>query len=82
MERFIIAYYIICLIWYFAFIGLVLYLNFNCNLPYTPKFKEKIYPKIPSNLNPGELSSLMYKDISPNVFTATIMLSHYTVTIN
>jgi len=73
MTNFFEIYYVICVIWYLVFIGLILYLSLNYSLPYIPKFKEKIYPKIPSNLNPGELSNLMYKDISPNVFTATIM---------
>jgi len=73
MDKYFNVYYIVCIIWCLAFLGMILYLNFNCSVPYTPKFKEKIYPKIPSNLNPGELSNLMYKNISPNVFTATIM---------
>lgn len=73
MDKYFNIYYIVCIIWCLAFLGMILYLDFNCSVPYTPKFKEKIYPKIPSNLNPGELSNLMYKDISPNVFTATIM---------
>lgn len=73
MDKYFIVYYIVCIIWCLVFLGLVLYLNFNYSMPYTPKFKDKIYPKIPSNLNPGELSTLMYKKISPNVFTATIM---------
>ena len=73
MDKYYGIYYIVCIIWYLAFIGLLLYLNFNDSVPYTPKFKEKIFPKIPSNLNPGELSNLMYKSISPDIFTATIM---------
>lgn len=73
MDRYFNIYYIVCIIWYLAFLGMILYLNFNRSVPYIPKFKEKIYSKIPSNLNPGELSNLMYKNISPNVFAATIM---------
>jgi len=73
MDKYFNIYYIVCIIWCLAFLGLILYLNFNCSVPYVPKFKAKVYPKIPSNLNPGELSNLMYKKISPDVFTATIM---------
>lgn len=73
MDKYFNVYYIVCIIWYLTFIGMILYLSFSCSVPNTPKFKEKIYPKIPSNLNPGELSNLMYKNISPNVFTATVM---------
>ena len=73
MDKYFNIYYIVCIIWCLAFFGMIMYLNFNCSVPYSPKFKEKVYPKIPSNLNPGELSNLMYKNISPNVFTATIM---------
>ena len=73
MDKYFGIYYIFCIIWCLAFVGMVLYLNFNRSVPYVPKFKEKVYPKIPSDLNPGELSNLMYKKISPDIFTATIM---------
>lgn len=73
MDKYFNIYYIMCIIWCLSFLGMILYLNFNCSMPYTPKFNQRIYPKIPSNLNPGELSNLMYKKISPDVFTATIM---------
>ena len=73
MDKYFIIYYVFCIIWCLAFVGMVLYLNFNRSVPYVPKFKEKVYPKIPSDLNPGELSNLMYKKISPDIFTATIM---------
>lgn len=66
-------YYIVCVIWYVIFIGAIFYLSVVDSMPYTPKFKDKVYTKIPSKLNPGELSNLMYKKMSSDVFTATIM---------
>lgn len=72
MEKYFFIYYIICIIWYLSFIGFILYLYFNDSKPYVSKFKEQFFTKIPSNLNPGELSNLMYKKITPEVFTATI----------
>ena len=72
MNSFFNIYYIICIIWCLTFLGVIL----NLLLTYSAspsKFKEKVYQKIPSPLNPGELSILMYKKISPDVFSATIM---------
>lgn len=73
MLDYFIIYYVICLIWYVIFICAILYLSVVDSMPYKPKFKDKIYTKIPSKLNPGELSNLMYKKMSSDVFTATIM---------
>lgn len=74
MDKYYGIYYFICIIWCLAFIGMTLYLYFNNSRPYVAKFKERFYPRIPSNLNPGELSNLMYKKVFPEVFTATIMV--------
>jgi hypothetical protein len=73
MDKYFTIYYILCVIWYLIFIGAILYLSINDSMPYVPKFKDKFYTKIPSKLNPGELSNLMYKKMSSDVFTATIM---------
>lgn len=74
MENYFFIYYIVCIIWYLAFIGLTVYLYYNESKPYEAKFNEEFYTKIPSNLNPGELSYLMYKKIIPEVFTSTILV--------
>lgn len=74
MEKYYGIYYTICFIWYLAFIGIMLYLYFHSSRPYPSKFKSRLYDKIPSSLNPGELSNLIYKKINTEVFTATILV--------
>ena len=74
MDKYYGVYYFICIVWCLTFIGMTVYLYLNNSRPYPSKFKEKYYPKIPSNLNPGELSNLIYKKVFPEVFTSTIMV--------
>ena len=54
-------------------ISLIIYLYNRNYKPYPSKFHQKYYEKLPSDLEPGELSLLLYRKIEPQVFTTTIL---------
>jgi len=73
MDLLTTVYYIMIDIWYIAGIALIIYLYKSNYVPHKVKFRDYYYTEIPSDLDPGEISMLMYHKIEPQVFTTTIL---------
>lgn len=67
-----VIFIIISVIWYLGCILFILYLNKKYNRPYLTEFNEKYYNDIPSQLNPCQLSYLLYKKLVLEVLSATV----------
>jgi Predicted membrane protein (DUF2207). len=66
--------YSMTIIWIiFYVIGLIV-LYRKCSKPYVSEFLENTYDKLPSNLNPSEISMLLYKNINSEVFTSVFLI--------
>lgn len=73
MEILTTIYYLFLVIWYVFAIFAIIYIYQKNYAPYPLKYQERYYKKLPSDLEPGELSMLMYHKIEPQVFTTTIL---------
>jgi len=66
--------YILAIVWILLYIIQIIHLYKNHSKPYISDFLESSYDKVPSNLNPSEISMLLYKNITPGVFTMIFMI--------
>lgn len=73
MKTLTLIYYALLIIWYIGAIALMIYLYNRNGKSYSPKLDQKLYTELPSDLEPGELSILLYRKIEPQVFTTTIL---------
>ena len=67
-----VMYLLILLTWYLLFLIFFLFLYLKYSKPYKVKIEKKV-ESIPENLNPNELSMLLYHKITPNTLVATII---------
>lgn len=73
MEILTFIYYLFLIIWYIATIALIIYLYNHNYKPYPIQYKERYYQELPSDLNPAEISMLIYHRIETEVFTAMLL---------
>lgn len=73
MEILTLIYYLLLTIWYLSVIVLIIYLYENNYKPYSLKFHNRYYKELPSDLEPGEISMLVYHKIEPQVLTTVIL---------
>lgn len=74
METLELLYTMMLVSWYLIFIGIYMHVYRKSDRPSkTKKIKNKI-ENIPSFINPGNLSNLLYKKIVPESFTSTILI--------
>lgn len=73
MEILTFLYYFLLIVWYIGAMTLIIYLYNHNYKPYPCKFNQKYYEELPSDLDPGELSVLLYRKIEPQVFTTVIL---------
>lgn len=73
MEILTFLYYFLLIMWYIGAIVLIIYLYNRNYKPYPNKFNQNYYEDLPSDLEPGELSILLYRKITPQVFTTVIL---------
>ncbi len=67
-----VTYLLILMTWYILFVIFMIVLYFKYSKPYHVKKIDKYYKDIPEQLNPIELSMLIYHKITPNALSATI----------
>lgn len=73
MELLTFVFYFFLIIWYVAVITFIIYLYRHNYKPYSSKFQGSYYESLPSELEPGELSMLLYRKIEPQLFSTTIL---------
>ena len=73
MEILTFLYYFLLIIWYIGAMTLIIYLYNHNYKPYPNKISQKYYEELPSDLDAGELSILLYRKIEPQVFTTVIL---------
>ncbi len=73
----------IIVLWYVVFLAFFVIIYFLNTKPYKSKFQKTTIEQYPSKLKPVELSMLMYKKITPEVFTTSILslIHHKIITI-
>ncbi len=74
VGKFKMIYDLAVLFWFFIFFVFLIIIYFVDTKPYGSKYKGKLNKKYPDKLKPAELSMLLYKKITPEVFTTNIML--------
>lgn len=73
MENIYNVYNIIVILWYLVSLFMLLFIYSNCIRRYDSKNEKKKYEKNPKKISNSELSYLMYKNISSEVLTASIL---------
>ena len=73
MEILTFIYYFLLIAWYIGVMTLIIYLYNHNYKPYPNKISQKYYEELPSDLDAGELSILLYRKIEPQVFTTVIL---------
>ena len=72
MEQWETIFNYIVIGWYCGYIYFIAYLHVHHSIPYRNEYNEEYCKSIPNRYAPGILSMLMYKKITPEVFTASI----------
>lgn len=67
-----VMYLLILITWYLLFLIFFIFLYLKYSKPYKVKIDKNVN-SIPENLNPNELSMLLYHKITPNTLVATII---------
>ena len=73
MELASIIFIYLCIIWFVFFGLLTIYLYVKNYKPYKPNFNSDFYTELPSDIDPIELSNLMYKKILPSTLSAEVI---------
>lgn len=73
MEQYQTLYYTILIFWYVVFLIFIVYLSQVHSGEYKSQYKNNRYTSIPSKRIAVELSLLMYKKISPEVLTVSVL---------
>lgn len=73
MTRINIIYLLLVITWYVLFVIFFLFLYLKYKKPYYVSNIQKVYKKIPENLNPMELSMLLHHKVTPSALSATIV---------
>ncbi|HPF83574.1 MAG TPA: DUF2207 domain-containing protein [Bacilli bacterium] len=66
-------YIIVCYLWLIVYLCMMILLYVKNLKPYKPKYNKKFELDIPNDLNPSELSILMYQRITAQTFSAEII---------
>ena len=67
-------YYYMVIAWYCCYIYFICYLHVHNSISYRSEYNKEYCESIPNLLNPGSLSMLMYKKITPETLTAAIFI--------
>lgn len=73
MEKFYNIYNIVVIFWYLVSLFMILFIYSNCIKRYKSKNEKKQYEKNPKKISNSELSYLMYKNLIPEVFAASML---------
>lgn len=73
MEQYLTLYYVILIFWYIVFLIFIMYLSQVHSGEYKSQYKNNRYTNIPSKKVAVELSLLIYKKITPEVLTVSVL---------